>query len=562
MNARWFLWFSSTMRISNSLFFCTNIPMPASLHSFAPSLPIFKKFFSCLQDFCRHQWPVSSVFLCALCGLLLLLSLKVFFVLRISIFFIPCANFLLFSIKPFLRLLRSFAASAVSFALALLRVLRLWLCCAVVLCTCCQVRAQAALPQNTSQQPTTTQLTLKQAEQMALKNNPRISVSKLLALAEGQVTREVRSAELPLATGNLTGVKPKNGSRITAGALNNPVLFERAAGGATVGQLITDFGRTRNLVASAGLRAKAQSENAQATAADIVLAVDQAFYASLQAQALLNVAEATVKARQTTADQVKALTDAKLKSQLDLSFANVNLAQAKLLQLDAQSNKDASFANLNALLGFEKQHTYLLIDETNGPIPQPQQSADDVLAAAFSSRPDLAALSDQFQAEERFRRAEHDLNRPSINALAAVGGAPVRADQISPWYYGVGVNISIPIFNGFLFSSRAREADYRTAALRDQVADLRTRIARDVQITWLQSQSAYQRIAVSEQLLQQANLALDLAQSRYDLGLSSIVELSQAQLQQTEAQINNVTAKYQYQAALAALAYQAGNNTK
>jgi outer membrane protein len=190
------------------------------------------------------------------------------------------------------------------------------------------------------------------------------------------------------------------------------------------------------------------------------------------------------------------------------------------------------------------------------------QSADDALAAAFSSRPDLAALADQFQAGERFRRAEHDLSRPSVSALAAVGGAPVRADQLSPWYYAVGVNVNIPIFNGFLFSSRAREADYRTAALRDQVNDLRNRIARDVQVTWLQTQSAYQRIAVSEQLIQQANLALDLAQSRYNLGLSSIVELSQAQLQQTEAQINNVTAKYQYQAALAALAYQSGAVTK
>jgi outer membrane protein len=220
------------------------------------------------------------------------------------------------------------------------------------------------------------------------------------------------------------------------------------------------------------------------------------------------------------------------------------------------------FANLNALLGFEKQQTYLLIDETGGPISPPSQSADDALAAAFSSRPDLAALTDQFQAQERFRRAEHDLSRPSISALAVVGGAPVRADQLSPWYYAVGVNVSIPIFNGFLFSSRAQEADYRTAALHDQVKDLRNRIARDVQVIWLQAQSTYQRIAVSEQLLQQANLALDLAQSRYDLGLGSIVELSQAQLQQTEAQINNVTAKYQYQASLTALAYQSGSNMK
>ncbi|SRR5579859_1998326 len=428
----------------------------------------------------------------------------------------------------------------------------------MVLCVCWQADAQAAFPHQTP----ITQLTLKQAEQLALKSNPRISVVKLLALAEGQVTREVRSSELPFASGNLTAVEPKAGSRITAGGLNNPVLFERAAGGASLGQLLTDFGRTRNLVASAKLRAKAQSENAQATAADIILAVDQAFYASLQSQALLNVADATVKARQTTADQVQALTDAKLRSQLDLSFANVNLAQAKLLLLDAQSNKDAVFAGLNALLGFEKQQIYQLVEESGGVLSSPPQSSDEALAGAFIFRPDLAALADQFQAQERFRRAEHDLSRPSISALAAIGGTPVRVNQLSPWYYAVGVNVSIPIFNGFLFSARAHEADYRTAALRDQVQDLRNRIARDVQVAWLQTQSTYQRIAVSEQLLQQANLALDLAQSRYNLGLSSIVELSQAQLQQTEAQINNVTAKYQYQAALASLAYQSGANTK
>ena len=57
-------------------------------------------------------------------------------------------------------------------------------------------------------------------------------------------------------------------------------------------------------------------------------------------------------------------------------------------------------------------------------------------------------------------------------------------------------------------------------------------------------------------LLQQANLALDLAQGRYDLGLSSIVELSQAQLQQTEAQIQYAAAKYQYRIAQATLRFQ------
>ena len=401
-------------------------------------------------------------------------------------------------------------------------------------------------------------LTLHDAEQLALKNNPQISVAKLLSLAQGQVTRETRSAYMPTAAISLTAVDAHAGSRIAAGAINNPSLFDRAAGGVTVGQLITDFGRTRNLVASAHLRELSQVAAEQATVADITLAVDQSFYDALSAQAQLNVAQQTVNARQTTADQVDALFKSKLKSELDLSFANVNLAQAKLLLLDAQNHKDAAFANLNSILGFEKQQTYMLVDESSGTMPSPAASADDLVQQAFRSRPDLIAVDDQAQAAERFRRAEHDLNRPTVSALGVTGQAPVRVPQIDPWWGAVGVNVNIPVFNGFLFSARAHEADYRAAAVQQQERDLRDRIARDVQVTWLQEQTAFQRVSVSEQLLKQANLALDLAQTRYQLGLSSIVELSQAQLQQTEAAIGNATARYNYLAAVSALRFQTG----
>src|ERR1022692_1243158 len=116
------------------------------------------------------------------------------------------------------------------------------------------IGAQTPHPSSPPAQP----LTLAQAEQTALRNNPRIAVSRLLALAQGQVVREVRAGELPTISGNLTAVDSHAGSRITAGGLNNPVVYERAAGGVTVSQLITDFGRTHNLVGSADLRAKAE----------------------------------------------------------------------------------------------------------------------------------------------------------------------------------------------------------------------------------------------------------------------------------------------------------------
>lgn len=402
-------------------------------------------------------------------------------------------------------------------------------------------------------------LSMSQAEQLALKNNPRIAVARLLALAEGEVTREVRSAEMPTITGNLTAVEPHEGSRITAGALNNPIVYQRAAGGVTLSQLITDFGRLHNLVSSADLRAKAEMSAQAATLADVTVAVDEAFYRALGSQAVLKVANDTVSARQTTSEQVSALTNAKLKSTLDLSFANVNLAQAELLLLDAQNANWEAMLSLNTLLGEERPTSYVLVDETP-PVPSPApENPEPLVTLAFQSRPDLVSLNQQFAAAEKFSSAEHDLWKPTISALGTVGGTPVRADQItSSWFGAVGVNVSMPLFNGFLYLARAKEADLRASAAEQQVHELRQIIARDVRTTVLQAQSNFRRIAVTQQLLDQANSAFDLAQVRYKMGLSSIVELSQAQLAQTQAQIEYASARYAYQGSLAAIRYQTG----
>jgi outer membrane protein len=118
--------------------------------------------------------------------------------------------------------------------------------------------------------------------------------------------------------------------------------------------------------------------------------------------------------------------------------------------------------------------------------------------------------------------------------------------------------MSIPVFNGFLYSAQAKEAAIRAQAVSEQSRDLRNRIVRDLRTAWLAANTAYQRVAVTDELLKEANLALQLAQTRYQLGLSSIVELSQAQFQQTDAAIGNADARYQYRVALAMLNYQTG----
>ncbi len=401
--------------------------------------------------------------------------------------------------------------------------------------------------------PTT--LSLKQAEALALKNNPQISVARLTALASQQVTRQVRSSLWPTATADLTGVDSKENSRITAGGLNNPIIYERAAVGMMVSQLITDFGRTTNLVSSANLAAKAQDQNAVATKDQILLAVDQAFYGALQAQAVLTVAQQTVSARQAVADQVGALFKNKLRSQLDFSFANVNLAQAKLLVLDAENNENVALATLSMVLGCSQTQNYRLVEDSTA-VSSPPGNVDDLISQAYTMRPEILSLEFQEQSARKFYTAERDLALPNIRAVGAIGDTPVRNPVLSNWYGAVGVNIEIPVFNGFLFSARSKEASLRAQAAHDRLLDLRNRIARDVRTGWLNANTAYARLSVTQQLLDQSNLALDLADTRYRMGLSSIVELSQAQLQQTQGQISNVQAGYDYRLALAILQYQ------
>ena len=419
-----------------------------------------------------------------------------------------------------------------------------------------QMQTPAASPNTIGPAET---LTRQQAEQMALKNNPRISVAALIALAQKQVVRETRSDELPSIYGDGTAVGAAEGSRLSSGALSASRLLNHVGAGVQLNQLITDFGRTHNLVAASSLQAKAAEQNAEATREDIVFAADLAFYAALESQATLRVATSTVSERQDVGDQVAALTASKLKSTLDQSFAEVNLSQAKLLVLDSQNQADAAMASLNEILGTSTQHSYQLVDDTAVPAPI-ADSAEAVIALALQQRPDLKAQQLVHDADVRFSHAQHELSLPTISAQGAVGATPVGSSTYfdQNWYGAAGVNVSVPIFNGFKFHAEAAEADLRAKASNEQGRQLTDRIVRDVRTAWLKAITAQQRMSVSAELLKEANTALDLAQTRYRLGLSSIVELSQAQLQQTQAEIEGANARFEYEGDLATLRFQSG----
>ncbi len=397
---------------------------------------------------------------------------------------------------------------------------------------------------------------------MALKNHPQILASQANYLRSNEIVTETRSAYYPALNGDITGSQANQTARIGAGFLTDSRLFNRFGYGITLSQLITDSGRTPNLVASSRLQAQASQQDYQATKFDVVVGVDQAYYDVLLAQNLVKVAQQTIATRQTVVDQVSELTRNRLKSQVDLSFAQVNLSEAQLMLIRAQDRQQAAYANLAQALGLQQSMTYQLMDQ---PMPAaPPDDPQQLINQALQNRPELASLRLQREADERFARAEADLKLPTVSLTGVAGGLPwIEPGNANPHipaeYEGAAINVQIPVFNGRLFTARRRAAEYQLTAAEQRVRDLQDRIARDVRTAWGRAKTAYEAIGTTAQLLQQANLALDLAQGRYNLGLSSIVELTQAQLNQTQAQIENLNSKYEYQGAYAALQYTLGS---
>ena len=420
-----------------------------------------------------------------------------------------------------------------------------------------QLHAAVGTPAPPQASPAASQsLTLQEAEKIAIQNHPQVQAATYLAdVAKAQVT-EARSDYYPHAYGSATGVKAETNSRVAAGALNNSIIFSRFADGVTVQQLVTDFGRTHELVKSSNLHAKAQEENVTTSRADVLLQVDAAYYYCLKAQAVLQVAEETVKDRRLVSDQVTEMEKNKLKSGLDVSFANVDLAQAQLLLVQAQNDLQASYAELSAALGFADQKTFQLADQPVPPAPPSDLSV--LIAEAMRNRPEIISQQLDVSSAQSYATAERDLWLPTISAVGTAGLTPYHVEELGSRYAAAGFNVNIPIFNGRQFNALHAEAKAESNVRQQFLRDLQDAVVRDVRKAWLNSISGYQRLALTQQLLDEANQALDLAQQRYKLGLSSIIELSQAQLNATQAQISQASAKYDYAAEISALNFQVG----
>jgi len=399
-------------------------------------------------------------------------------------------------------------------------------------------------------------LTLAEAESIAIRNHPRIAAANSAAEASQETARQIRAGLSPLLSANLTASVAEHETRLGAGQLNPSSLFSRTAAGLNISQVIFDFGRARTLANSARSRAAAQTELTGVVRAEVLLRVREAYYRGLLAETGLRVARDTVEARRLTLRQISTLAASNLRSTLDVSFAELNLSEAELVLDRSENDARASLVHLAAALGSNQEPTYQLRDE---PIPNPLDGGVELhVAEALRSRPELASLRMNFDAAKQFAESERRQSFPVFSGTAVGGFFGVRDARLRPHYGAIGVNLNIPVFNGSLFTSRRREAEFKAEVANQEVRDLEIRTARDVRAAWIDAENANKRLASTAKLLEHAGKTLRLAQTRYDLGLSSIVELNQAQLSRAVADVTAASAKYEYLIKRAILDYHSG----
>ncbi len=404
---------------------------------------------------------------------------------------------------------------------------------------------------------TTTSLTLAQAESIAMANQPRILAAQLRSRASAQRIREARAGLLPTVAFNATGVSVADpGTSTAAGAITTSSLSDRFAYGGNLVQMVTDFGRTNALVESERSLAQAQKDVETLTGAQIRLDVRRAYFQVMGAEAVLRAAREAQSNRQLVSRQIAALAQSQLRSTLDVNFAAVLESEAELAVVRAESAVQQQRSHLASSMGMSQPVAAVLAEE---PLPAAlPPDASTFLAQAFAQRADLKATIEREDSAQRFAAAEKRLSYPTLNVIGTAGEIPYHDHTLHDDYAAIGFNLNIPVLNGGLFAARRSEAQLEARARTQDVNEAKLEVSEQVRDKWYQANEAFRSLDVSARLVAQSKEALRLAEARYQAGLGSIVELNEAQLSETSAEITSAGANFDYLTRRAELDYAAG----
>lgn len=387
-------------------------------------------------------------------------------------------------------------------------------------------------------------LTLDQCIEITLKRNPNIAAAESTMIAAGTRVGQARSAYYPQISlaGNYTKFSP-----YTDPTNASQDLYQ---GTATLTQNIFDFGKTPSQVRIQRLGHDASREDRRTVYSQVVFNVKQAYYTLLQAGKNLDVALETVKLNKEQLDQARGFFEAGVKSKYDVTSAEVNLSNARLAHIRAENAVQIARVTLKNTMGAPDLPDFSIEDTL--AFQKYQITFEDAIQKAYANRPDLKSVLAKKEASRESISLARSGYYPSLTGNASM----TRADSDYPpeksgW--SAGVTLTFPLFSGFLTNYQVKEAKETLNVQKANEESLRQGIVLDVQQAYLNLRAFEDGVAVAELTIRQAQENYDIATGRYNAGVGSPLDVTNALLVLSNAKTNHIAALANYKIAEAAL---------
>jgi outer membrane protein len=409
---------------------------------------------------------------------------------------------------------------------------------------------QGAVGAPTGTQAATT-LTLDEAVRIALQNHSSVKSAQFQIKAQDAVVHQQMAAYYPTINFNNSY---RISNTISGTTATVPSAADSVSTTANVSMTLYNFGKREGLVQSARDTLDATQYAYNTTANNIVLAVKQAYFGVLQADALLRVNEDTVKSREVTLRQAQGFYDVGTKPRSDLTQAQANLYLAQANLIVARNGVDVAWANLINAMGVDNYPRQPLAEDLSvTPFPM---SLDEAKKTAFSSRPELLQFDAQLKAQDQLIAVARRNHLPDFLFNSSYGRQ--GNDAVSNLFplqpsWQVQLSLNIPIFNGFQTTYQVQQALYNYYSIKEQERVERQQVALQVQQNYLNLAAAQELVKATAAAVEAAKENLELHQGRYQVGFAPLVEVTDAQTTYTTAQTDHVNAMVAYKVALAQL---------
>jgi outer membrane protein len=425
-----------------------------------------------------------------------------------------------------------------------------------------QMQIQAAPAASSSPSPTGKLLTIEDAVRIGLENHPRIKSASERIGSQEAVLGQQMSAYYPTVSLNN---RYQTSQSSTSGGSDE--ASESYSSQASFNMTLYNFGKREGNVQAARETLNAFKQDYATTNQDVVLAIKQAYYIYLGSQEVVRVRQETVRSRDLLVRQARGFYEVGTRARIDVARAEANLFSAQADLIAAENAVKIAWVTLRNAMGSPR------LPEQPVAADSPEVELSMNLAGArniaFDSRTELKSFEALRKASDELIATARRGHLPDLLFDASYGRRHVSNEQVNgrtlntfplqpTW--SVGLSFNIPIFDGFRTTHRIEETLHNYYNIRAQEEDRRQQIALEVEQSYLRVVELQERIKATDSAARAAKENLDLAQGRYQVGVGSIIEVTDAETLYTDAQTTYIRTIYEYKIADAQLARAMGDN--